>query len=215
MKRITTLLLCLLLAVSILGCSNTGGIYSIFPMKQTSGAVDQQIINEFLTDYQNYEEIQNNVPDILSYLKNITPDSLNEICSIYRFTYETDTSLAGETFLVYDNSVYPLGCAVGGYGVTEFAYTDNTLYFIYSWGSGMHRSHIGAFDFNTKEITDHGGLEYKDQDIAFCLSEDGNTLGICQAQICWKNWDTLAVTIEKGECLYPDITTLIFSEIGE
>jgi hypothetical protein len=218
MKRIMTLLLCVLLVVSVLGCSEAKGIYSVFPMKQTASAVNQQIIDNFLTNnenYSNYEEIQKNVPDILSYLVNITPDTLKEICSIYRFSYEPGTSLSGETFLIYENRVYPLGCAVGGYGITEFAYTsnngNNTLYFIYSWGSGIHRSHIGAFNFNTKEITDHGELAFRDQDIAFYLSEDGNTLGICQAQIRWENWDVLAVAIEKGECLYQDINTLIFS----
>ena len=220
MKRITTLLLCLLFAVSILGCSNTSGIYSIFPMKQTSGAVDQQIIDDFLTDneeYANYEEIQKNVPDILSYLENITPDSLKEICSIYRFTFETATSLGGETFLVYDNSVYPLGCAFGGYGITEFAYIssneNHALYFIYSWGSGIHRSHIGMFDFNTKQIADYGGFVFRDQDIAFYLSDDGNTLGVCQAQIRWPNWDDLEIIIVKGECLYQDINTIDFTLI--
>lgn len=220
MKRIMSILLCALLAVSILGCSEAKGIYSVFSMKQTDSTVDQQMIDDFLAnneEYANYEEIQKNVPDVLSYLVNITPDSLKEICSVYRFTYETGTSLGGETFLVYDNSVYPLGCAFGGYGITEFAYINSggnhTLYFIYSWGSGIHRSHIGMFDFNTKKIADYGGSVFRDQDIAFCLSDDGNTLGVCQAQIRWPNWDVLEITIAKGECLYQDINTIDFASI--
>ena len=220
MKRILSLLLCVLLVVSIFGCSKATGIYSVLPMEQTNGAVNQIIIDSFLTDnekHSNYAAIQKNVPNILSNLVNITPDSLKGMCSIYRFSYETDTSLGGETFLIYDNMVYPLGCAVGGYGITEFAYAssngNNTLYFIYSWGSGIHRSHIGAFNFNTKEITDYGGFIFQNQDIAFCLSKDGKTLGICQAQIRWPNWDVLEVTIDKGECLYQDINTLVFSSI--
>lgn len=219
MKK-TCLFLCTLLVLALSGCNNAKDIYTVLPMEQTDGAVDQQIIDTFLTDnkdYSNYETIKKNVPDILSHLVNITPDALKKKCSIYRFTYETGTSLAGETFLIYGDAVYPLGCAFGGYGITEFAYTSrnghDVLYFIYSFGSGIHRSHIGAFNFNTKEITDYGGLIFQHRDIAFCLSKDRKTLGICQAQIHWPNWDVIEVTIDKGESLYENISTFDFASI--
>ena len=222
MKKVLCLLLCTLLVIYLTGCHEANQAYAVLPMKRTDGAVNKQIIDGFLTDnddYSNYEAIKKNKPDILSHLVNITPEVLREKCSIYRFSYESDTSLAGETFLIYDDAVYPLGCALGGYGITEFAYSSDNgndiLYFIYSWGSGIHRSHIGLFDFESKEIFDYGGFIFLDQDIAFYLSEDGKTLGICQAQICWTDWDIIEMTIDKGECLCDDISTFDFSAIDE
>lgn len=218
MKRISLCaLVCLLLLICLSGCSKA---YTLSPVEQTGGSVDTQIIDRFLTnnkDYPNYEEICKNVPDILFHLIDVTPDGLQGKCAIYRFTYESGTSLAGNTFLVYDGDVYPLGTAFGGHGITEFAYSNansaDILYFIYSWGSGIHRSHIGSFDFETRQLADFGGLTFSHMDISFQLSKDGQTLGVCQAQISFPN-DDLHPQIIKGDLLYEDITALEFVTIN-
>ena len=224
MRKAFCLILCFLLTICISGCNAEKGPYEILPMEQVRGKVDTKIIDQFLTDndeYYFYKEIKNNHPTILSELVNITPKALKNKCSIYRFHYGKGGGLAGEAFLIYDGAVYSLGKGGGGWGVTEFAYINqdeqDKLYFIYSWGSGMHHSHIGAFDFSSKVLTDTGSLYYEfgDIDIAFCLSEDGQTLGICKAEIFWSDWGAeylLEVDIDKGEYIC-DISAFEFAVI--
>ena len=224
MRKALCLVFCVLLLSCISGCNKAKGPYAILPMEQVRGNVDTQIIDQFLTDnddYSFYGELKINHPTILSELVNVTPKALKDKCSIYRFLYGKGGGLTGETFLVYDNAVYPLGKGDGGWGVTEFAYINqggqDKLYFIYSWGSGMHRSHIGLFDFSTKQLMDTGSLfdTFDQGDIAFCLSDDQQTLGICEAEIYWSDWGAeylLEVDIEKGEYAY-DISAFEFTAI--
>lgn len=194
---------------------------TILPMQESNGAVDKAMIDGYLmncTDF-NYGTIKNNDPDILTNLKNVTPDLLKNKCSIYRFTYSTTSSLGGETFLIYDGNVYQLGSAWGGFGITEFAYEchdrKDMLYFIYSSGSGIHRSHIGLFDFNTKQILDYTDTTdvFMYNDIKFHLSEDNSTLGISRAQILWSNMNCIEIKIAKEEVLLEDISVFDFSVI--
>lgn len=222
MKKVLCVILCVLLLSFASGCNKTKGTYTILPMEEADGTVDKEIIDRFLTDNSsNYKEIQKNVPDVLSQLMDITPEALQDKCSIYKFRKEFGTGLAGRTYLVCDNKVFPIGNALGGYGITEFAYINDSnqdmLYFIYSWGSGIHRSHIGAFNFNTKEITDYGGLikGFQGNDIAFCLSKDNKTLGICEAEIKWTNYDTGEVEITKGKRIFRDIDAFAFTAIDK
>ena len=225
MKKAFCLVLCVLLIACISGCNTAKGPYAILPMEQVRGKVDTEIIDQFLTnnndDYYFYGELKINHPAILSELVNVTPKALKDKCSIYRFHYGKGGGLAGEAFLIYDGAVYPLGKGGGGWGVTEFAYINqdgqDQLYFIYSYGSGMHHSHIGLFDFTTKQLMDTGSLYYEfgDIDIAFCLSEDGKTLGICEAYINWSDWGAeylLEVDIDKGEYVC-DISEFEFTVI--
>ncbi len=79
---------------------------------------------------------------------NITPAFIKENSDYSVFKY--DTSCA--SFLLYEGEVYPLGEWFGGLGVTSMALADmdgdgtSELYFTYSWGSGIHRSHVAYFD---------------------------------------------------------------------
>jgi hypothetical protein len=225
MKKAFCLVLCVLLIACISGCNTAKGPYAILPMEKVRGKVDTEIIDRFLTDnddYDFYGELKSNYPAILSELVNVTPKALKDKCSIYRFLYGKGGGLTGEAFLVYDGAVYPLGTGLGGWGVTEFAYINqdgqDKLYFIYSWGSGMHHSHIGLFDFSTKQLMDTGSLIDtfgEGTDIAFCLSDDQQTLGICKAEIYWSDWGAeylLEVDIDKGEYAY-DISAFEFTII--
>lgn len=194
---------------------SSNGSCTVYPVKKANNSVDIYVIDRFLSsnsDYPNYARIKYNVPDILSYLVNITPEQLRRKCTIYRFCYEPGTSLAGETFLIYGDEVYPIGNAFGGYGITEFAYQKNDdvdmLYFIYSWGSGIHLSHLGAFDFNKRTVIDNGGFGHVLGDIAFALTEGSETLGICKAEISWADWNTFDVTVTKGELVYEDVGSI-------
>ena len=223
MKK-TLILFCLIFIVCLFGCSNSN--YNIYEMKINNDPVDEKIMNDYLSSDDFYETLLENTPDIMTYLYNVTPKALKKKCDIYRFSYNECGKLGGETFLVYENQVYQLGTAFGGYGVTEFAYIDtknqNILYFIFSSGSGIHRSAIGAFDFDTKtlsyynpELTDDiynqpfSGAE----DIAFYLSE--SYLGICEATIGWKSNDSFEVNIIKGKNVIYHIKAVDFVPINE
>ena len=212
-------LLCFILA----SCSNSN--YNIYEMKINNDFVDEKIMNEYVSSDDDYTKLLENTPDLMSYLYNVTPKALKKKCDIYRFSYDECGKLGGETFLVYEDEVYQLGTAFGGYGVTEFAYIDakdqNLLYFIFSAGSGIHHSSIGAFDFDTKtlsyynpEIDDPFNQPFAGaNDIAFYVSK--GYLGICEATIGWKSNDTFEVNIIKGENVIYHIKAVDFVSINE
>ena len=223
MKKTAVIILCTLLLIFASGCNNKqyrDGSYIILPMETTDKAVNEQIIDDFLMEnIKNFSVIKKNVPHILSHLVDITPSAIEDKCSIYRFSYESATAVAGSTLLIYDNAVYVLGSSLGGYGITEFAYFENAeqsvLYYIYSSGSGIHRSEIGAFDFKTKLQSSYGGLieDFVQQDIAFTLSGNGKKLGICKADIEWTDFDKIEVKVTKGEKIFNDINKFEFEAI--
>jgi len=66
-------------------------------------------------------------------------------------------SAAGEQFnerlLVYhDGKLTPFASAFGGYGLMSAVVMDGKLYYTYSWGSGIHRSHIGRLSRDARDI---------------------------------------------------------------
>ncbi len=225
MKKIY-ILICLLFLLIITGCNISN--YSIYEIKINNDAVDKELMHEYLSSNADfsYEAILENTPDLMTRLYNVTPKELKNKCSIYRFSYENCGGLGGETFLIYDNDVYILGAAFGGYGVTELAYRssndENKLYYIFSCGSGIHRSAVGAFDFKTKTMSYYGPQLNDDshnqpfaelEDISFYIS--GSYLGICKAEISWKNNDTFEVYIIDGENVLNNVKALDFITVDK
>lgn len=223
MKKIL-ILFCLTFIICLSGCSNSN--YNIYEMKINNDPVNEKIMNKYISSDDDYTKLLENTPNLMSYLYNVTPKALKKKCDIYRFSYDECGKLGGETFLVYEDQVYQLGTAFGGYGVTEFAYIDtkeqNTLYFIFSAGSGIHQSSIGAFDFDTKTLSYYNPELTDDpfnqpfagvNDIAFYVSE--GYLGICEAEIGWKSSDSFEVNIIKGENVIYHIKAVDFIPINE
>lgn len=56
------------------------------------------------------------------------------------------------SFLLFENVIYPVGEWFGGLGLVQAIPYEDGLLFTYSWGSGMHRSHIAYFNFARKEM---------------------------------------------------------------
>lgn len=85
---------------------------------------------------------------------NITPEhiQLNSGYSVFKY----DASCA--SLLLYQGEIHPLGGWMGGLGVTSMALADlnqdseQELYFTFSFGSGLHRSHVGFFDPDAKQV---------------------------------------------------------------
>ena len=105
---------------------------------------------------------------------NITPDYIQESSDYLVFKY--DTSCA--SFLLYEGKVYPLGEWFGGSGVTSMALTDldgdqkPELYFTYSWGSGLHRSHAAYFDPAAKQVVVFDYI-HMNEDMIITDNDDG------------------------------------------
>lgn len=84
---------------------------------------------------------------------NVTPDSLKEETggAIFKF------GDSGQTLLLLGGSVYGLGSYFGGDGLTSAVTCDfdgdgkKDILYTYSWGSGIHRSHLAVFNTRTKE----------------------------------------------------------------
>ncbi len=114
---------------------------------------------------------------------NITPDGIKERYGFELFK-EKDNC---ETYLLYEDEIHNIGVGFGGFGVVSFAVADKNadgeyeLYYTYSWGSGMHRSHIAYFDFASKEQTE---LDYvlANYDMTLAVTEQG-WLGFYKAEI--------------------------------
>ncbi|QHQ60402.1 hypothetical protein Ana3638_06125 [Anaerocolumna sedimenticola] len=135
--------------------------------------------NEYIWSIYKIKKITNNIPVITSISG--TQDGVSEFLSLnrdYVSGYEADkcynitteyvkensgyqvfkynTSCA--SFLLYEDKIYPLGEWFGGFGVTSMALGDLNgdrkpeLYFTYSYGSGLHRSHVGYFDPVEKQV---------------------------------------------------------------
>ena len=83
------------------------------------------------------------------------------------YTDITPENMKGKGFVILKNKddcdgvihfadgVYPLGIGFGGLGLCDIKYyaggDHEYLLFTYSWGSGLHRSHVGVFDLTSKE----------------------------------------------------------------
>lgn len=114
---------------------------------------------------------------------NITPAFIKDNSGYVIFKF--DQSCA--SYLLYEDTIYPLGGYFGGLGAVSFALADLNadgayeLYYTFSWGSGMHRSQVGYFDPATKAAADFDAAFY-DKDTALAASPDGG-LNVCVADI--------------------------------
>ncbi|OBZ11118.1 M56 family metallopeptidase [Bacillus sp. FJAT-26390] len=125
---------------------------------------------------------------------NITPESIKENAKYTIFKYAESSA----SFLLYEGEVYPLGEWFGGHGVTSMALADldsdgeMELYFTYSWGSGLHRSHAAYFNPSAKEVVTLPYM-HMNEDMALVNNRDGR-LSLYAAAIAtmtdFANFDT-------------------------
>jgi beta-lactamase regulating signal transducer with metallopeptidase domain len=131
--------------------------WSIYKIKSYDGEIPMQAeisgtqdgVADFITLLQNFKSGSDT-----DTCYNITPDYIRDNSGYSVFKY--DASCA--SFLLYEGKVYPLGEWFGGLGVTNMTLADLNgdqkpeLYFTYSWGSGLHRSHVAYFDPVGKKV---------------------------------------------------------------
>lgn len=152
----------------------TSSSYSIdtFGLTPTKSGVD-----EFMAQYSVPQSMYEN-----DELYNITPQEITDKYGFRIFKFSNNC----ESFLEYNDNIYTLGTGFGGYGTTSFAVADLNndgnieIYYTFSWGSGMHRSHIGYFD---TALSKEFGFDYTCRDKDMILTVNSGRLEAYVANI--------------------------------
>ncbi len=103
----------------------------------------------------------------------VTPEKLKSKCEIYKCINDC------QTFMVYRKTLHVLGDSFGGHGVTQLAFANDNgkeyLIYCFSFGSGIHRSLIGVFDFAAKKsyVSDKC---WRNKDICLGYNKNGTLL---------------------------------------
>jgi hypothetical protein len=111
-------------------------------------------------------------------LEEITTDEIWRRLSIQLFRLHSDF-LGPSTYAIADSEIHVLGTSFGGYGVTHMEVTDLDLdgnlelTYTYSWGSGIHRSHIAVYlPRQTPPESIYGDLVYYHGDLILAKYAD-------------------------------------------
>lgn len=180
-------------------------------IEYTDGEIDKESLDAYFLsneeDYPSYNALKANTPSLLDNVKMLkSSESFIHNLELFRFSSNGNGFLDGETFIYDNNNYYQLGGAFGGYGLTEFVRRQGNgghwLYFVYSFGSGIHRTEIGIFDLL------HNGLYFiKDltleqgKDFTFMLDESDNSIDLYEATITPNQsddgFDTYLITKDK------------------
>jgi hypothetical protein len=146
MKKLFFLLIVVTLIFYLFGCENKK-IEQVSELKKID-------IQEFKYIFSNFAKEQKIVisPKVLDDFNDITPENvfLETGCQIFK------NASSCQSYLLYEGELYTLGIGFGGLGIVDIATCDfydngkNDLLYTYSWGSGIHRSCLGFFDFSSK-----------------------------------------------------------------
>lgn len=129
----------------------------------------------------------------------ITPKNVKEEigCQIFKVNYTC------ETYVVNKSKVYAIGLGFDGYGVVNIETCDldddgqKDLIYTFSWGSGMHRSHIGIFNI-AKEQEEWLDFKQMNDDIMLKKISDNN-FKIYIAKVSSGNLDFIHLALTKQE----------------
>lgn len=129
----------------------------------------------------------------------ITPKSIKEEigCQIFKINYTC------ETYVVNKSKVYAIGLGFGGFGVVNIESCDldndghKDLIYTFSWGSGLHRSHIGIFNF-AKEKEEWLDFQQMNEDIVLEKVSD-NDFKVYIAKVTSENLDFIHLELSKQE----------------
>ena len=181
----------LLLCTSCTLFTANKGVTVRFDITYKDEKVDKESLDDYLTNNaSSYAELKRNKPDILEQIKVIDSsgnDFKNNI-KMFRFSTHENGFLDGATFLQANDTYYPLGSSFGGFGVTEFIRRQGDsgfwLYFIYSYGSGIHRTDVRAMNYPKGEFYTIDGLDLGlSIDYTFEINKEDNTIDLYKADI--------------------------------
>lgn len=135
--------------------------------------------------YPTYQELKNNQPNLLDHIKVIRSTNNHRLGHpfLLRFSLNNNGFLDNQTFLMDQRSdgdyYFKLGQAFGGFGVTDFVvrrgYQGDWIFFLYSFGSGIHQTNIGAYDINSFQLYSFDGVELpNNQDFMLVVDKKRN-----------------------------------------
>lgn len=173
------------------------GIAEHYDIVYMNEAIDKDALDKYFLDndelYPSYQILKENCPDLLNHVKCI--ESAGNFyasgLSMFRFSSTGNGFLDDATFLLdkcYDGDYYfQLGNSFGGYGVTDFVRRQGNaghwIYFLYSSGSGIHQSRIGAYEKGKHQLYSFDDIELENnKDFALAVDEKGN-IGVYEATI--------------------------------
>ncbi|MDF2675041.1 MAG: hypothetical protein K0R09_3310 [Clostridiales bacterium] len=179
---------------------NEAKIYEIpFKQRKKSYSIEdfKALLNGFdkLNNIKKRESIENDntgmsEADMQKYYRiiEITPEKVKkEIgCQIFRVNNSSDT------FVVYKSMVYRIGFGFGGYGVVSIESCEfdgdnqKDLLYTFSWGSGMHRSHIGVLNLSNNHEEWLDFMQLNEDVVLNKISDDNFKVDI--AKVTWKDW---------------------------
>ena len=162
---------------------NFWSIYQIAPVEGT--VPDKMTVSGWEIGVSDFLALQKD--DVSSYgddtCRNITPEFIRNQSEYQIFKY--DKSCA--SFLLYKGSIHQLGEGFGGFGVVSMAMADlngdglQELYYTFSWGSGLHRSHAAYFDPATEEMIPFSHT-HLNKDMMFTYNPEGG-LSLHEAEV--------------------------------
>jgi hypothetical protein len=115
--------------------------------------------------------------------KDITPDAFKGILKVYK---NPEMNASMPTYVVRGSEYVSLGTSFGGDGVYSVIAADingdgkKDLVYLYSWGSGLHRTNIGALEVGA-QLIDHQAADMlmdRDEDIKLLSGNDNITVSI-------------------------------------
>jgi hypothetical protein len=137
----------------------------------------------------------------------ITPEDVKEEigCQIFKVNYTC------ETYVIHKSKLFAIGFGFGGNGITDIKTCNfdgdgqKDLIYTFSWGSGIHRSHIGVFNFS-KEQEEWLDFQQVDKDIILEKNSDNN-FDIYTAKISQANLDFVHLKLSREEHI-ADVKTI-------
>jgi hypothetical protein len=108
-------------------------------------------------------------------------------------------------FIYHHGQAHPFACAFGGYGLMSGVVVDATLYYTYSWGSGIHRSHVGQLRVAGGQLVIHESEPFQFRDV-FVRGSGGQVAVEVRRYKSFNSWDNAAglgtVVLESKDGLY-------------
>ena len=209
--KLKRLMLITLFSISLCGCSTPFGTFgtsfTVLDLKIQDDEISEtmkQFVNENTFGY----------PD--DTLFDVTPSKIKGSYRIYK--YQSSTA----SFLEYKDKIYLLGEYFGGHGVTQLAeykhWQTSLLYYIYSFGSGIHRTQIGVFDFKElkcKSVSCELKEDVMSKDLVFGGSDKifgGISINLYTTDYEWTEYQ-LTFNFKYGEKVFEGIENCVLVDL--
>lgn len=190
MKKLIKIFTMLFIIFGLSSCVNSNS-KEYFDIQYSDEEINKESFDNYFKSnkdlYPSYETLKENNPNILDNIKQISLSNFK--FKIFRFSNDSMNGfLEGETFIYNNGSYFNLGIAFGGYGVTEFIVSqengESWLYFLYSYGSGIHRTEIGLFNLKNNEYYYINELPLEMHiDYSLVLDKENKSIDIYTAEI--------------------------------